>query len=272
MTLIQQFDAPQDIVTERLCTRSGITLSYDKFGRGPPLVLVHGSFTDHRSNWQFVADALAQNFTIYALARRGRGDTDATQDHSMEDEAEDVGALIREIDAPVVLLGHSYGAQVALAAARAMSSRIEKLVLYEPPGKHIVTGETSARLEELARAGDWDGFTTTFFRDVISLPEDELEELRQSPLWAQTVADAACTLHDMRAQRRYDFDARRFAELHLPVTLQIGTESPRSLYGTDALMAVLPDARVQELPGQGHDAMLTDPAMYVRQVLQDLTT
>ena len=188
----------------------------------------------------------------------------------MEDEATDVVALIREIDAPVVLLGHSYGAQVALAAARAISSRIEKLVLYEPPVKHIVAEATSVRLEECAQTEDWEAFTVTFFCDVLSIPADELEGLRQSAIWPQTVEDAPYTLHDMRAQRRYGFDARDFAELHLPVTLQIGTESPRSYFATDALLSTMPDARVQELPGQGHDAMLMDPDLYARLLLQDL--
>jgi hypothetical protein len=33
-------------------------------------------------------------------------------------------------------------------------------------------------------------------------------------------------------------------------------------YVTDALAAVLPDVRIQELPGQAHEAMTTAPQMY----------
>jgi pimeloyl-ACP methyl ester carboxylesterase len=268
--MIRQRRSREDAAMELLTTATGVTLSYDRFGHGPSLVLVHGSFTDHRTNWQFVDDALAAHFTVHALARRGRGETDATRGHGVEDEAADVVALIGHIDGPVLLLGHSYGAQVALAAARLSASRIRKLVLYEPPVRNSVTDALMERLEHRAEAADWDGFTETFFREVLAMPADEVEELRQTPLWPQILADAPCTLHDVRAQRRYEFDAGRFSDLHLPVTMQVGTESPRSLYATDALLAVLPDARQQDLDGQGHDAMLTDPEHYARQVLAAL--
>ena len=48
--------------------------------------------------------------------------------------------------------------------------------------------------------------------------------------------------------------------------LQIGTESPRHLYVTDALATVLPDTRIEELPGQAHEAMTTAPRMYAESV------
>lgn len=270
MTMLKHHDPDGDAATGRLTTPAGVTLSYDRFGSGAHLVLVHGSFTDHRSNWQFVADELARHFTIWALARRGRGETDVIRGHAVEDEAADVVALIRHIDAPVVLLGHSYGAQVALAAAPEVSSRIEKLVLYEPPVKGIVTDAAMTRLEACARDKAWERFTEMFFRDVIAVPAHELEELRGTPLWAQFVADAPYSLHDIHAQMRYDFDARDFTAFARPVILQTGTESPRSLYATDALLEFLPDAREQDLPGQGHDAMLTDPDLYARRVLTAL--
>ena len=44
--------------------------------------------------------------------------------------------------------------------------------------------------------------------------------------------------------------------------LQIGTESRRDLYATDALAAVLPIVSIEELPGQAHEGMTTAPKMY----------
>jgi pimeloyl-ACP methyl ester carboxylesterase len=102
---------------QRLTSPAGATVSYDQYGRGPPLVLVHGSFSDHKTNWKFVKPLFETQFTVYAIARRGRGETDATQGHSLEDESSDVVAVIQSIGEPVFLLGHSYGAQTALAAA-----------------------------------------------------------------------------------------------------------------------------------------------------------
>lgn len=52
--------------------------------------------------------------------------------------------------------------------------------------------------------------------------------------------------------------------------LQIGTESPRDLYVTDALAAVLPDVRIEELRGQAHGGMTTAPKMYAEVVCRFL--
>jgi pimeloyl-ACP methyl ester carboxylesterase len=227
---------------------------------------VHGAFSDHKTNWEFVKPLFEKQFTVYAIARRGRGETDATVGHSLEDESMDVVALIQSIGEPVFLLGHSYGAHTALAAAANVPDRVRKLVLYEAAWPRVVDQEALGRLEELAQAGDWEGFAVTFFRDRLSVPVEELDELRATALWPPIIADAEASLGDLRALSRYDFQAERFRELRVSVLLQIGTESPRDLYVTDALAAVLPHVRIEELPGQAHEGMTTAPEMYAEAV------
>jgi pimeloyl-ACP methyl ester carboxylesterase len=251
---------------QRLTSPAGATVSYDQYGSGPPLVLVHGAFSDHKTNWEFVKPLFEKQFTVYAIARRGRGETDATVGHSLEDESLDVVALIQSIGEPVFLLSHSYGAQTALAAAAQIPDRVRKLVLYEAAWPHVVGKEAMRRLEELAQAGDWEGFAVTFFRDTLFVPVEELDEVRATELWPPIIADAAASLGDLRALSRYDFQAERFRELRVPVMLQIGTESPRDLYVTDALAAVLPHVRIEELSGQAHEGMTTAPEMYAEAV------
>lgn len=247
---------------QRIPSPAGATISYEKYGIGPPLVLVHGSFSDHKTNWEFVKPLFEREFTVYAIARRGRGETTATKGHRLEDESGDAVALIQAIGGPVFLLGHSYGAHAALAAAAQAPDSVRKLVLYEPPQPRVVEKEALARLEELAEAEDWDGLAVTFFRDQLSVPVEELDALRATELWPPIIADAEASLSDLRALSRYDFEADRFRELRVPVMLQVGTESPRDLYVTDALAAVLPDVRIEELPGQAHEGMTTAPEMY----------
>ena len=254
----------------RITAPGGVTVSYSKYGSGPALVLVHGGFSDDETNWEFVKPMLEERFSVYAVARRGRGDTDATNGHSLEDEARDVDAVIQSIGEPVFLLGHSYGAHCSLAAAALGAGSIRKLVLYEAPWPPALTTSLLERLEVLAAAGAWEDFATTFFRDGLSVPVDELQTLRATGLWAPIVADARASLGDLRALTRYDFQAERFRGLDVPVLLQIGRESPRHLYVTDALAAVLPDMRIEELPGQAHEGMTTAPEMYAEAVTRFL--
>ena len=251
---------------QRVTSPAGVSISYDRYGDGPSLVLVHGAFSDHRTNWEFVKPLLEKQFTVYAMARRGRGATDATEGHSLEDESRDVVAVIQAVGEPVFLLGHSYGGQAALAAAAAVPHRVRKLVLYEPAWPRIIGKEALARLEALAQAGRWGDLAMTFFRDALSVPVEELEALRATALWPPIVGDAEASLGDLRALSRYDFRAERFRDLRMPVLLQIGTESPRDLYVTDALASVLPDVRIGRLPGQAHEGMTTAPEMYAEAV------
>lgn len=251
---------------KQIASSGGITVSYEKSGNGPPLVLVHGAFSDHRTNWEFVQPLLERQFTLYALARRGRGETSATRHHSLADESLDVEALVRAVGEPVFLLGHSYGAQVALATAVRIPQRVRKLVVYEPPWPSLTSPETLDRLERLATEGRWDALAQTFFCDTLHVPVNEMRGLQTTPLWPPIVADAEASMGDLRALARHDFRADRFCDLRIPVLLQIGTESPRDLYVTDALASTLPDARIEELPGQAHEGMTTAPLAYAQAV------
>jgi pimeloyl-ACP methyl ester carboxylesterase len=154
----------------------------------------------------------------------------------------------------------------ALAAATKVPDRVRTLVLCAPAWPHVVGKEALARLEALAQAGDWEGFAVTCFRDRLSVPVEALDALRATALWPPIIADAEASLDDLRALRRYDFTAVRCRALRLPVMRQIGTASPRDLSVTDALAAVLPNVRREELPGQAPEGMTTAPRMYAEAV------
>jgi pimeloyl-ACP methyl ester carboxylesterase len=50
---------------------NGTELFYELTGSGDPLVLVHGSWTDHKS-WQFVVPGLARSFRVLTYDRPWR--------------------------------------------------------------------------------------------------------------------------------------------------------------------------------------------------------
>ena len=250
-----------------LVTSAGVTVSYDTYGSGPPLVLVHGAFSDHDTNWEFVKPMLRERFTVYAIARRGRGGTDATEGHTLNDEVHDVVEVIHSIGEPVFLLGHSYGAHCALAAAALEPENVRKLVLYEPAWPSVVSREALTRLESFAATGQWDDLAVAFFRDSLFVPAEEINAQRTTELWPPIIADAPASLGDLRALTAHDFKAERCSGLGCPVLLQIGSESPRDLYVTDALAAVLANARIESLAGQAHEGMTTAPALYAGSVI-----
>ena len=143
---------------------------------------------------------------------------------------------------------------------------IAKLILYEPPWTDMPKTDQLKRLEQLAEAGQWDDFARCFFGDTIQVPAKELEEVRNSELWPDIVADAPASLGDIRALNAYDLDLARIGRLNIPVLLQYGSESPQDLFLTEPLSAVLPDARREELTGQAHEGMTTAPEQYADSV------
>jgi pimeloyl-ACP methyl ester carboxylesterase len=256
--------------SNQVVTPSGVTVSYDRFGEGPPLILVHGGFSDHITNWQEAAPFLKNHFTVYSIARRGRGETSATQKHSVDDEVADIVAVLDSLDRPAFLLGHSYGAVCALGAAALRPAAVRKLILYEHPFPNLLSAEIARRLEDLGEREDWDGVVQTFMRDVLQVPADEVEEIRNSPFWDVWTADARATLNDLRALVNHKIEFERFRSLGIPVMLLIGSRSPRDLYITDALDAVLPEATIVSLEGQAHEGMTTAPAQFSEAVQQFL--
>ena len=250
----------------RVQTPAGVTVSFDKYGSGPGLLLVHGAFSDHATNWEFVREKLKQRYTVYAVARRGRGETDATEGHSVEDEIADTAAVIASIDEPLFLLGHSYGAHVVLGAAMLEMSKVRKVVAYEPAIPDLLDKDVMGSLEALAAREEWDELAETFFTDMLHVPAEVVKEMRAPEIWSPIIEDARPSLGDLRAITRYSFNAERFRGLNVPVMLQVGTESPRDMYATDALAAVLPDVRIEELAGQAHEGMTTAPDLYVESV------
>jgi hypothetical protein len=95
--------------------------------------------------------------------------------------------------------------------------------------------------------------------------------LKASDLWQPILSDAEASLGDLQALSKYEVKYGRFSELRVPVLLQIGTESPRHLYVTDALSRVLADVRIEALEGQAHEGMTTAPRQYAEAVTRFLT-
>jgi len=101
-----------------------------------------------------VLPALEERFTVYAVDRRGRGESGDSDEYAIEREFEDVVSVVDSIREPVNLLGHSYGALCSLEAAL-LTSNIRKLVLYEPPipvGVEIFSPSIIDKLQEIGRA------------------------------------------------------------------------------------------------------------------------
>ncbi len=239
-------------------------------GEGPPLVLVHGSVSDHNVFAPLVGE-LRDEFTLFAMDRRGFGASRDGPGYSAEREFSDVAAVVEAVGVragqPVVLFGSSWGANCALGAARDMPS-LRALILYEPSlGRRHAPGSLD-RLEERIAAGDSEGALIDIGTEA-GLTEEQIAERRAAPNWSQRVASVPTVLREARIEERWNWQSERFAGVTVPTLLLTGSETPPELAEITSLTAAaIPGAHVHVLAGHGHFAHVSEPGL-VAQVLRN---
>ncbi|MBV9863480.1 MAG: alpha/beta hydrolase [Alphaproteobacteria bacterium] len=232
---------------------------------------VHGSGTDG-TRWAPVLAGFASRFTVHAVDRRGHGKSPDRADYRIEDEFDDLVAVLDEVGGePATVVAHSYGALCALGAA-CRGPAIARLVLYEPPlpaspGAYYPPGLIEAMRAAIER-GDPDAAATAFATTVLGMSAAELGRRRRLGLWAGMAAGAAIILRELESVARLEMQAYRFAACGRPTLLLVGADSPAEYHATGAaLAAALPCSRIRLLDGQGHRAIDAAPELFVATVL-----
>lgn len=254
---------------DKVRSGDGTTIGYEISGEGPVLVAVHGGTAD-RTRWDAQRPLLGAHFTLWAVDRRGRGLSGDRSSYCLEREADDLAAVVEAAGPEAFVLAHSYGATVALAAARELHG-LGGLVLYEPavetPGHVIVDEETFAQVEALLDEDAREEALTLFFRRVIGLPHHMIEAMRSTPVWAARLAAVHTLTREGRAAQAFCLDREALGALPFPVLVLRGTQSPEWLQAAAASTHdAIPGSRLVDLDGQAHMAMDTAPETFAREV------
>lgn len=261
---------------EKVASKDGTQIAYDRFGRGPALIIVTGALADRKAA-AGIAPHLADHFTVIAYDRRGRGDSGDTPPYAAEREVEDIAALIQAEGGKTFLFGHSSGAALALEAAHRLKSSVRGLAVYEPPfvvsGRPILTEEYTRRLHELLDAGRLGEAVEHFMVHATGAPKEVVAGMRSSPMWP-SLEKYAHTLPYDQAVMDGTMSGRplpegRWSGATMPVLIMYGGDSPNMFReAADALAAILGDTKRKVLPGQNHGA---DPKMVAPELIDFFT-
>jgi pimeloyl-ACP methyl ester carboxylesterase len=186
---------------DKVTSKDGTPIAYERAGNGPAVLLVGGGLDDGSENAALVP-ALADRFTVYNYARRGRGQSGDTRPYALEREFEDIAALIGDAGGAVYAFGASSGGALVLEAAAA-GVPISRIAVHEvpynmaadwPPRWRMYVEQVTAAVAE-ARPDD----ALAHFMRLTGTSEEELSHLLASPYWpsmrglAHTLPyDAAC--------------------------------------------------------------------------------
>jgi pimeloyl-ACP methyl ester carboxylesterase len=186
-------------------------IGYDIGGDGPLVVLVPG-MGDLRSAYRFLAPALRQEgYRVACTDLRGHGDSDATFTFYGDVEtADDIIALIEELEGPAVVVGNSMGAGAAAYAAAERPDLISGLVLVGP---FVRNGKTTAMQRVLLRvamarpwaAMSWNSYLPKLYKGQLPVDFDEyrrtvVASLRR-PGYARSFSLTTRTDHAMAESR-----------------------------------------------------------------------
>jgi len=176
-----------------------------------PLVLLHG-WGDSGETYQFLVDAFAADRTCLAIDLRGFGRTQRPDDgYWFPDYLADLDALLDQLvpEAPVDLVGHSMGGNVAMLYAGARPQRVRRLVSLEGFGMMRTTPEQAPSrytqwLDEVKHGSEFniydshEMFTRVLARRNPRTSKDRLDFIARS--WGQERSDGRI---ELRADPRH---------------------------------------------------------------------
>lgn len=230
-------------------------------GAFPLVVLMHGAGQDH-TVWGAVADHLgAHGMSVMNIDLPGHGQTGGEPAGTISAQASLAADLIAASDQGVAsVVGHSMGGLVALELAATRPELVDRLVF-------VGTAAAMPVSDRLLGAA----------ADDLTTAHDLLDRWSHS----RTVDDAARQLtreiHDRTAPGvlhaglvacdRFQDGRRRATEVRAPALVIIGADDV--MVASDevgALVAALPDARLVEVEGAGHDTMVDAPGLVIEAI------
>lgn len=243
------------------CTRAG--------SGGTPIVFVHG-FACDRSDWRAQIEHFSASRQVVACDLPGHGASPGgAADATIERCGEEVAALLGELGAPAVLVGHSLGCRVVLQAYRRSPLRVAALALID--GSRMGTGNPAQAEGAMRAAIDFAGFPA--FAEALFAPMF----LKRTPA-AVAVIERAMRLpaevgaNLFPAMVRWDaahlesaLGAVRVPLLVIQTTTlnaerkRVSLKAGETTPWLELVRNHVPQARVEVLPGLGHFAQIDAP-------------
>ncbi|MGH2749464.1 MAG: alpha/beta fold hydrolase [Actinomycetota bacterium] len=244
---------------------NGITLYYEQHGEGAPVLCIHGT-SSSALVWKDAVTELAGRGRLIVYDRRGCFRSERPQPYvttAVGDHADDAAALLEVLSAaPAVVIGRSYGGEIALDLARRYPARVTALALLEPAMLSLDPDAIlwSRRLTEKvldAGARDSSSVAEVFLREVAG---DEAWESFPTELKQMFIGNGPAILAELRGGP-LDLTVRELAGIAHPTLIVSAKESPEAFRRVDETLAeALPNCETVLVEG-GHLISPANPAV-----------
>lgn len=253
----------------RTLTWRGRTVAWDRFGEGPPLVLLHGTPWSS-ALWRPVADALARDFTVHLWDMPGYGSSSKRPEDAVDlgTQGELFADLLTEwgLDRPHVV-AHDIGGAVALRARLLHDVRYASLCLVDvvalsPWGSEFFTlVQQHADVLEQLPAAVHRGAVEAYVRGAAArtLRDDDLAMLVDP--WTGDLGQPAFYRQIAQADERHTDDVEpHYGDVDEPVHVVWGSaDTWIPVDRAHRLVELMPHAGLTVLDGAGHLVQLDAP-------------
>lgn len=241
----------------------GASLEMVSIGAGPGVVVVQGGGTD-AAVYRRLARRLAASFTVHVYNRRGRGQSaPRPENYGLQTEIQDLNAVLDATGTSLVI-GHSVGGFMALAAARELP--IHRLALFDPTVNvdGMFPGDYLPEFERLVAAGETKEAMLVVSRGLRNPGSTWPEPIQRAAVSAVLLTPPGKTmaklLPTVPAESRLAFEAdgpaSDWATVSAKTRFYIGAKSPDYyLPIAQALVRAMPHASIEMVPRLGHDAV-----------------
>jgi pimeloyl-ACP methyl ester carboxylesterase len=267
-------DAEEEQPAAMVTSADGVPIAVWASGAGRPVLLVHGTTSDH-STFDELVPHLNGHRRVYRFDRRGRGrsgDGSPHEPYRLELEFADAAAVAGHVAASeggaVDVISHSFGAWVALGAAARQNS-IRALVAYSPGFGQYPLGALD-RIATAIGESDPDTALRLVFRDIIGMPPHDIQVLADSDVWRVRVAAAWSVVRECQADEAFlRLSAALLAGIRQPVLVLSGERNtPAKREVATALASMISGAVLDDLRAEGHAAHHTSPAALASRCLR----
>jgi len=244
----------------------GMHVVHDGPRQAPPLLLIHGSGASGAS-FSPVVPALAGHHHVIRVDLPGCGQSPPAPSYDVPVQAGKVAALLDDLGLrSVTAVGHSSGGYVATALAEQRPDLVGSLALISsgPSPDALLPQPVLFRVLLAPPLGPflWPRRSDTTIRRAISatcarpvdVPDDVVAGIRSI-----TYATFRKVLRRNAAYLAERSVPERLAVLEVPVLVIFGAADPRWEPSSAHQYNVVPDTRVELLPGVGHIPMLEAP-------------
>ncbi|MEO9803477.1 MAG: alpha/beta hydrolase [Reichenbachiella sp.] len=120
----------QTPVKSEMINVNGVDLHYETYGKGEPLLLLHG-YTQSSLAWKDFVDAYSKDYTVYLIDLRGHGQSSPfNEPFSVRAAAKDILALITELKLEKIKgIGFSFGGDVLLQLSSLSPETVETMAV-----------------------------------------------------------------------------------------------------------------------------------------------